>query len=109
MNNRWAAFFIAVLFLLVLLGLFATLLSYTYPYGLPFGYAGMGSMMIGMMFIGPVIGLLFLFALVYIVAFGLRCWPGVEKESAMDALKMRYAKGEIAKKEFEEMRKAIEK
>jgi putative membrane protein len=65
--------------------------------------------------LGSVISILFWIAIVFIVISLIRGsrwrmhdgWDGHDGKNALDILKERYAKGEINKKEFEEMKKDI--
>lgn len=66
----------------------------------------------GGMWIFPMLGL-FVFLVVIIAIFGRGCRPpwqssGRHEESALDILKKRYAKGEISKEQFEQMKKDIQ-
>ena len=77
-----------------------------------FFFGGFGMMSgYGMMGLGMIIGLLIFLALI-----GLVVWivislqnTGGSHETSLSILKKRYAKGEITKKEYEEMRKEIER
>jgi putative membrane protein len=69
----------------------------------------------GMMFLGPLMMILFLAAIVVLVVLGVR-WlggsrlggtPGPSPNKALDILKERFARGEIDKDEFELRRRAL--
>ena len=68
----------------------------------------------GMMFLGPVMMLLFIAAVVVLVVLAVR-WlggtggaaPRASQSRALEILKERFARGEIDKEEFEERRRAL--
>jgi len=72
-----------------------------YPYGPHHGWYGYG-------WVYGIIGLIVFLVVLYFI---FRKTETQEKKSdrALEILKERYAKGEITKEEFEEMRKSIEK
>ncbi len=49
-----------------------------------------------------------LFVVVIGVLLGIRVFRGGHSPSPLDVIKMRYAKGEITKEQYEEMRKELE-
>ena len=83
------------------------------------GYWGMGSM--GVMWIFPIIGIIVMITVIYLILGRLLGrwdfkpprydddqYPHIKNsESALDILKKRYAKGDITKEKFEEMKKNI--
>jgi len=69
-------------------------------YGLPFWWLGAGFRLVFLAAV--VIGIVAL-----VRSFGRRGWPGHHEESALDILQKRYARGEISKEEFEEMRRNL--
>ena len=110
-----AAAVIAVV--VILIAVFAYLSS-TNPYGYG-GYGGYGGMMggfggISMLFIMPI-------GLIILVIVGYAIWRGFgwggdhyghysssgERENAMEILRQRYAKGEISKDQYEQMKRDI--
>lgn len=68
----------------------------------------------GMMFLGPLMMILFVAAVVVLVVLAVR-WmggsggaaPGASQSRALDILKERFARGEIDEKEFETRRRAL--
>ena len=66
----------------------------------------------GGMWVFPMLGI-FLFLVVFIAIFGRGCRPPWhsdrqnQEESALDILRKRYAKGEISKEQFEQMKKDV--
>jgi putative membrane protein len=80
--------------------------GYSY-YGYPYGWGIMGVMML---FMVPIM-IIVLIAIAYIVYRGFS-WGGYygrygeeEKETAMEILRRRYARGEISKEQYEQMKK----
>ncbi len=76
----------------------------------PGGYGGYGG---GLMWIGPILGVLFVIAIILAIIFFVRFLVrqdrrgGGREESALEILKRRYAKGDITKQEYEEKRKDL--
>ena len=119
------AVLVAVVFLLILLGVAYGVFCWknldVRPYGSPWGGMPMGPGMFwgGGMWVFPLIGLvIFLFILYFAFTRGFGgsgpfCgWGGryggsSDPQSPMDILKMRYARGEISREEFERMKKDI--
>lgn len=61
----------------------------------------------GMMFGMIVFWVLLVIAVMYFFRWNSSRYSGDKKESALDILKKRYAKGEISKEEFEEKKKDL--
>mgnify|MGYP001336655198 CR=1 FL=1 len=79
----------------------------------PAGVGGWGNMMPygygGGMFIGMLVFLVLIAALVYAVGRGMKSnSPGAPDERPLDILKRRYAKGEITKDEYDRMKKDLD-
>ncbi len=70
------------------------------------GYYGMGG---GFMWLFPLIGLGIFLYVIYMIfnRTNLTNNTGVNSESALEVLKKRYARGDITKEEFEEMKKDL--
>jgi putative membrane protein len=78
------------------------------------GYPSRGGLMMGPWFIFPIIGLIFIYMLIRMMRGGGHgsgmCGmedTHAEEKSPLDTLKERYAKGEITKEEYLDMRKEI--
>jgi putative membrane protein len=79
----------------------------------PPGPGGGGYMMhYGFGYGAPYLGTIFLIVICLAIYFIIRAWkkkgPPPQQESPLDVLKRRYANGEIAKEEFERMKKDLE-
>lgn len=70
-------------------------------YGYGYGYGGM---FMGILFL-IIIAVLVYFVIQFLTTKGR---PPIQNESPLDILKMRYAKGEITKEQYEQMKKDIE-
>jgi putative membrane protein len=75
----------------------------------PGSYGGYGG---GLMWIGPILGVLFVIAIILAIIFFVRFLVrqdrrGGREESALEILKRRYAKGDVTKQEYEEKRKDL--
>ncbi|MEK6826789.1 MAG: SHOCT domain-containing protein [Nanoarchaeota archaeon] len=70
-------------------------------YGSPYGYWGFGSF-------GMVMVILFWLVIIWLVVRAIRQFT-MHKESSLDVLEKRFAKGEISKKEYLEMKKELRK
>ncbi|MFK5882188.1 MAG: SHOCT domain-containing protein [Sulfurospirillum sp.] len=70
------------------------------------GYYGMGG---GFMWLFPLIGLGIFLYVVYMIfnRTNINNNFGTKSESALEVLKKRYARGEISKEEFEDMKKSL--
>jgi len=74
-----------------------------YPYGYAYSWSGMiGGFLLMVLFWGLVIWFIF-----WLIKSGSKQESRQESGSAMDILKKRYAKGEISKKQFDEMKKEL--
>lgn len=111
---------VAIAVVLLLIGVFVYL-SYGYPYGYGGYYGGMmgGTGGVWMLFLIP-IGLIVLIIIGYVIWRGFAWESGYyggghyrhynsygDRENAMEILRQRYARGEISKEQFEQMKKDI--
>ena len=76
----------------------------------PSGYGGYGG---AMMWIGPLLGVLFVVAIILAIVFFVRYLVRQDRrsspggDSALEILKRRYAQGDITKQEYEEKRRDL--
>jgi putative membrane protein len=63
--------------------------------------------LMGGMWLFPLLGLLVMISIIYL-AFGRRHCSKNNDDSALEILKKRYAKGDISKEEFHQMKKELE-
>jgi putative membrane protein len=68
--------------------------------GLPFWLLGAGFRLVFLAAV--VVGIVFL-----VRSFGRQGWRGHHEESALDILQKRYARGEITREQFEEMKRSL--
>jgi putative membrane protein len=77
-----------------------------------YGFPGFGMMFPFFCLAGPLFWVLMIAGIIWLIVKQLQKSGGIpdapSRESALDILKARYAKGEITKEQFEEMKKVIE-
>jgi putative membrane protein len=78
----------------------------------PGGYGGYGGYGGALMWIGPVLMVLFVIAIILAIVFFVRYLVRQDRrsgseDSALEILKRRYAKGDITKQEYEEKRRDL--
>jgi len=118
-RSGWAIGIVIALVLVLLVG-GGLIASGSWGRGYGWGMTGPGMMggWGGVPFMGPIFCLVFVGLIIGGVVLLARSWPGEQPgpgsgraatETPLEILKRRYASGEITKKQFEEMRRTLDK
>ncbi len=119
-DKRFPTWLIALIVVIIVIAVIVSFVLWYFSsnyygyYGNPYGYGGMmgGFGGLGMLFFMP-IGVIIVVLIIYALYRGLS-WGGHydhiamdERENAVEILRRRYAKGEITKEQFEQMKRDI--